>query len=171
MTCLNMGIFDKSHPDIPNFECTEPSLTTYFTTEKIVKEKSLYLCACHVLYSKDGKEIIGYFTLSTSSVNNEDKSKRDVKGPYKKVPVVLLGRFAVASKYAGNGHGKNMLKEIFAKYLEIVERAGSAALLIEPLPGAISFYQKFPIFQEFQEKEGGSLMFLAPTQEIKKLFI
>lgn len=91
------------------FDCGEEELNIFFKqySSQGVKNRDF---TCFVLTSKDGVQPIGFFTLSSASL--EDEIMGDIRGfrsGYKVIPVTLLGRLAVDKKFQGKGIGKELL--------------------------------------------------------------
>ena len=124
-----------------NFDCGNVQLNDYirFYAKQDIQK---YLTFVYVL-SDSMCEVIGYYTLSSSSVNIAEVPcaiARNIK--YRDVPVVLLGRFAVDKHFQGNGFGEKLLLSAMRKSLE--SPVASMAIVVEAKDEiAKSFYKKY----------------------------
>ena len=78
------------------------------------------VAAPFVAVEEESRRVIGYYTLSMTSVDlgnlPEDVAKKLPR--YPKVPAVLLGRLAVDERYRGRGIGKFLLMDALARSLQ-----------------------------------------------------
>jgi hypothetical protein len=85
-----------------NFNCGYKSLNDYiqnFAKQDVHKGLSI----CYVLVDDSNNNVMGYYTLSSSSIPKSDfPEELSRKIPYNDVPVALLGRLAVDEAYKGN---------------------------------------------------------------------
>jgi predicted N-acetyltransferase YhbS len=94
----------------PHFSCGNVMLDNYLHKQanQDIKRK---LSACFII-SDDDKEIKGYYTLSSSSIQRSKLPESVIKKlppSYVDLPVTLLGRLAVDIKFKGQGIGKLLL--------------------------------------------------------------
>ena len=60
------------------------------------------------------------------------------------IPVILIGRLAVDTRFAGRGLGYSLLRDALTKGLEAAHLVGSRALVVDALDDeAVGFYAKF----------------------------
>lgn len=97
-----------------------------------------------VTIERDTKLIAGYYCLSAHSIRREEMPgslRRNAPDP---IPVILVGRLAVDSRFAGWGLGGSLLADALAKGLEASDLVGSRAFLVDALNDkAVAFYAKF----------------------------
>jgi len=91
------------------------------------------------------RRVVGYYTLTTSSVPFQNVppglSKKLPKHP---IPVVLLGRLAVDQTVQGRGLGEVLLMDALARCLELSEEMGIFAVEVLAFDiEAKRFYQKY----------------------------
>lgn len=98
---------------------------------------------------EDAGNVAGYYTLAAGGVNHEDCptwAKRNMPNP---VPVIVLGRLAVATKHQGGGIGKHLLREGMRRALDASWQIGARAIFVHAIDDeAVSFYVPFG-FQTF----------------------
>lgn len=140
----------KSELDFANFDCGEPALNDYIQ-KYVSQDEKKNLCRAYVLLDDDGSSLIGYYTLSSSSVAFEEfpdeMKKRFPKYP---VPVALIGRLALGKSFQGQGIGAELIADALKRALAISQELGFAAVIVEAKnAAAVSFYKKFG-FVQFQ---------------------
>lgn len=143
-------------------------LDRYFThqADQDVKRK---LSACFVYASEDHETVIGYYTLSGSSIPQDSIPKafaRRLPPSYTSIPMILLGRIALDKKYQGQGVGSLLLIDALRRCYDTSDSLGAYAMIVDPLgENAVDFYRKFG----FMELPDSKKMFL-PMQTIRELF-
>ncbi len=144
MMQLNTVPLHSSHKKTA-FKCGISLLDNYLhkQAKQDVKRK---LAACFVLIN-EGKEIIGYYTLSNLSVvqqNIPEVYAKKYPSSYTKLPVTLLGRLAVDERYKGKGMGQYLLIDALLRSFAASASIGSIAVVTDPInESARSFYTKF----------------------------
>lgn len=157
--------FDRSLEGRDSFFCGKEPLDDYlkkFITQDIRRN----LVAAFALVN-DQNEILGYFTLSNSSIPKESVRSDFQKhtGAYGAIPVTLLGRLAVDQRLKGKGFGKILLINALKRAYEVSKNViGSCAIIVDPIDDeARFFYLKFG----FESLDTGK-MFL-PMSVVKTL--
>lgn len=92
----------------------------------------------------DGQRVAGYYCLATGSIERESLSsarlRKNLPDP---IPILVLGRLAIARDYQGRGLGKALLKDAILKTVTASEIAGVRALVVHAIDDAAArFYQK-----------------------------
>lgn len=95
--------------------------------------------------SQSGSDIAGYYTLAYGSVEFGAAPSRVTKGLARHpVPVMLLARLAVDRKFAGQGLGKELLRDALLRTLAAADIAGLRAVVVDAKDEAAKgFYEKF----------------------------
>lgn len=150
-----------------DFSCGKPLLDNYLQKQagQDVKRK---LCA--VFAMTDGTTIVGYYTLSNTSINREiipEDLRKKMPASYTDLPATLLGRLAVNEKYRGKGLGELLLLDALKRSFEVSQaQIGSMAIIVDPLDeDAEAFYKKY----DFISLPDSKKMFL-PMLSIAPLF-
>lgn len=117
----------------------------------------------------DESRVIGYYTLSSTSISRDlvpEGVQKKMPPSYHDLPATLLGRLAVDQNYKGQRLGEYLLMDALRVALETAENhVGSMALIVDPLDNdAEAFYAKY----DFIRLDSGK-MFL-PMQTIGALF-
>ena len=128
---------------VSDFDCGDEELNRYirqFADQHGRRGVSRTFVACPVA---DRTRIIGYFTISTASVAAE-AAVTDENLPRHPIPVMHLGRFAVAAEFQGQGSiGPGMLGEVYDIALTLSERVGCYAIdVLAKTDRAKRFYER-----------------------------
>lgn len=112
--------------------------------EKILK-KNQKSGACRTFVICDNNKVIGFYCLSTGSIQHRQltlgRFKRNMPNP---IPVIILGRLAIDKNYKAKGLGAALLKDVILRSKEVSKQVGSRALLVHILTDeANAFYIKF----------------------------
>ena len=148
-----------------DFSCGEPSLDAYIQRQASQDVKR-DLAVCYVLSRRDSA-ILGYYTLSASSVNLTDLPQELAKkaGRYALVPAVLLGRLAVDLRFQGQGLSALLLTDALKRALRT--GVGVKLVIVDALnERAVSFYLHY----EFQRFVDIPMRLYIPTGAIRTLF-
>lgn len=148
------------------FTCGEPSLDSYLQRQASQDVKR-DLAACYVLSERVSGALIGYYTLSASSIELNDLPPTLAKkaGRYALVPAALLGRLAVDRRWQGQGMSSLLLMDALRRTL----RTGIAVklVIVDALnESAARYYERY----QFQRLADNSLRLFLPTATIRELF-
>ena len=134
----------KQH-DRKSFDCGEPSLNQYlhrYANQDVRRRVNRVFVA-----SPPGEpgQVIGYYSLSAGSLAADDlPEKLRRRLPKYPVPVVLLGRLAVANSYQGKGFGSILLTDSLRRVLEASQVMAIYAVLVDALNDrAAEYYRQF----------------------------
>lgn len=144
MTLLRIEPLGKRHTR-ESFSCGQPALDHYIReiASQDLKKKSAVV---YVLTVASDVRIIGYYTLSASSVPLDDFPDDVAKklSKYPDVPVTLIGRLAVDLKHQNGGCGKKLLIDALRMSHENSLRVASTAVIVDAKGSAsTAFYKKF----------------------------
>lgn len=128
-----------------SFDCGERSLNQYlyrYASQDIRRRVSRVFAASP---SDKPKRVLGYYTLSAGSLdasNLPEKLQRRLPGY--PVPVVLLGRLAVAESHQGKGLGSILLADAFQRIAQASQVMVVYAVVVDALhEQAAGFYRQF----------------------------
>ena len=142
---LKIEKLNKNHQK-NNFDCDNALLNSYIQ-KQAKQDVSRDLPACYVLNNTENQVVMGYYTLSGNSIDRNDfppELAQKMPPPYTNLPTILLGRLAVDKAEKGKGFGGILLLDAFKECVDISERLGILAVIVEPVDeNAISFYQKY----------------------------
>lgn len=126
--------------DLSQFACGESSLDNWLKRRALQNEEA---GASRTYVLRAGREIAGYYALATGAIAHEEatgKVRRNMPDP---VPVIILGRLAIASKFQGRGIGTALLRDAVLRIVQAAEIAGIRAILVHAISDqAKRFYEK-----------------------------
>ena len=133
----------------PLFSCGKPSLDTYLKRQakQDVKRR---ISRVYVATKPDSEsDIVGYYTLSTLSVDlSELPAELLKKLPKHPLPAALIGRLAVSEGYQGQGIGSVLLVDAIKRTMAVSMSIGIYAVVVDALDDqAAAFYQHFGFLQ------------------------
>lgn len=127
--------------DLTQFSCGETSLDHWlrnraFQNEKSGASRSYVVCA--------GGCVVGYYALAAGAVAHTEAAARIKRNMPDPVPVILIGRLAVDSRFQGRGIGADLLRDAVLRSLQAAEIAGIRAILVSAISAeAKKFYERF----------------------------
>lgn len=160
VTALNLD-WDRA-----SFSCGIDALDRYFR-QQAGQEVRRYVAAVFVLRDQVQERIAGYYTLAATSVKvSEFPPEITKKLPrYPLLPATLLGRFAIDTRYQGQGLGSFLLMDALQRCL--LSEIASVAVVVEAKDAqAEAFYQH----HEFIPFPDQLLRLYLPMATIAKLF-
>lgn len=137
-----------------DFFCGKEPLDRYLKEQASQDARRRVAAPFILTLNNDHKTIIGYYTLSALSVNLQDLPEEVSKKlpAYPLVPVTLLGRLAVDSRYNGKGSGEFLLSDALQRAFTQSSQIAAAAVVVDPIDEeAASFYRHFD-FRDFPNK-------------------
>lgn len=136
------SVLEKSH-NRKNFSCGVNELDLYLI-QYVSQDVKKRLAVCYVV-ADGARNIIGYYTLSSNSIDLSDIPEDLSKAlKYTEIPVVIIGRLAVHQDYQGNRLGQNLLIDALKRIVEISALIGNHAVIVDPInEKAEKFYAKF----------------------------
>ena len=140
------------HHDRVTFSCGNEQLDRYLHLVA-TQDKKKNIAIPYVIFDRDRQTIIGYYTLSMSSINLEQLPAQITKKlpKYPIVGVTLIGRLAVSSDYKGSGWGKLLIMDALHRSLAASKATASFAVVVDAIDdAAVRFYQRFD-FQPFPD--------------------
>jgi GNAT superfamily N-acetyltransferase len=145
-----------------NFNCGNASLDQYLG-QQAGQDNRRDLARVWVAVGDDNPAtILGYFTLSATSVSREgfpeDLGKRLPKYP---IPAALIGRLAIDRSHAGMGLGGALLGRAIAMLLGACRTIALTVVVVDPIDGrTAAFYRRFG-FTAFGSAQGRMFLTIA----------
>lgn len=115
---LRVEPFDREHHDRKGFSCGEPSLDEYLARQA-GQDVRRDLASLFCMVDGGTPEIVGYYTLSASSLRVDDLPEDLTRRlpHYPEVPAVLLGRLAIRTDRQGAALGEALLFDAMERSL------------------------------------------------------
>jgi GNAT superfamily N-acetyltransferase len=126
--------------EVEGFHCGQEALNQFLIRHALASQRA---GSAQTYVALAGKMVAGYYSLTVGEVAFADASERLAKGlPRHPVPVMLLARLAVATKWQGHGLGSGLLKDAMLRTLQAADIAGIRALAVHAKDAdARAFYQ------------------------------
>lgn len=115
---------------LDDFESGEPSLDEWLK-KRALKNQVSGASRCFVLCN--GKEVIGYYSLSTGAINHSTALKAMRRNMPDPLPVLLLGRLAIDRKYHNLGLGSALLRDAMLRAVNIAGEVGIVSMIVHAL--------------------------------------
>jgi GNAT superfamily N-acetyltransferase len=148
------------------FCCGVEQLDRYFQ-QQATQDQRRFVAAPFVALDLDRNQIIGYYTLSATSILLEDLPPDIAKKlpKYPLLPATLLGRLAIHQSYQKQGWGDCLLMD--ALYRSYINEIASIAVVVDALnESAVSFYE---YYQFIRFPDHPHRLFL-PMKSIQNIF-
>jgi len=131
------------HDNVADFRCGEQSLDNWLNL-RAIKNEGAGSSRTFVSIERESGLIAGYYCLSASSICRDEAGAALGRNAPDPVPVLLIGRLAVDTRFERRGVGSSLLQDAIIKGIEASRLIGSRAFLVHALDdAAASFYLKF----------------------------
>jgi GNAT superfamily N-acetyltransferase len=124
--------------ELAEFDCGEPSLNTWLRRRAIANQLS---GASRTFVACEGNQVAGYYALASSAIvpaATPGRFRRNMPDP---VPVVVLGRLAVAKGYHGKGLGCALFHDAALRVIQAADVIGIRGLVVHALSAEVkAFY-------------------------------
>ena len=113
---------------LTGFDCGKEALNQWLRVHALANQKADYT---QVMVVTSGADVVGFYGLSMSSVHRDDAPKKIKPHPAPRdIPCLLLGQFAVDTRWSGKGIGAGLLKDALTRAIRIADQAGMRALVV-----------------------------------------
>ncbi|MBB5347700.1 GNAT family N-acetyltransferase [Desulfoprunum benzoelyticum] len=141
-----MGRLTAPEPITPGhgldqFDCGIQTLNQWLQRQALINETT---GASRTFVTCDHQRVVGFYALATGSVRRGEAPGRVKRGMPDPLPVMVLGRLAVARHWQKHGVGAGLLKDAVLRTLTVSRKAGIRALLVHALSeSAKDFYLRY----------------------------
>src|SRR5207244_575121 len=112
------------------FTCGEPPLDDYLKRYAWINHTA-GIARCYVL-DADSHNLAGYYTLSPRSIERDMlTASMTIRLPKYPLPVVCLGRFAVATSLQRRGYGTQLMRDALARSLHYSNSVGALGVYLD----------------------------------------
>lgn len=155
---LRLELLDAHH-DRETFVCGNGALDRYLR-EQAGQDSRRGLARIFVAVAVDQPALIlGFFTLSATSVMRDDLSAEVAKGlPRYPIPAALIGRFAIHKDYARQGLGRALLGEAVRKIATASATVAIMVVVVDPIDAAARAFYRTLGFRDFRTIEGRTFL-------------
>ena len=128
--------------EVEEFTCCQPELDRFLIRHALQAQQAN---SSQTYVGLSDKTIIGYYTIVAGEVRHTDAPERIVKGmPRHPIPILILARLAVHSKWQGRGIGAGLLLDALGRTLQVADIIGVRALAVHAKDSsAADFYRHF----------------------------
>ena len=130
-----------SELEIGSFHCGDYDLDVFFHNYALENEEE-NISRTFVLLTKKERQIVGYFTLSCGGLLEKELGSNK-KYPKYQLPMVRLGRLAIAPQYQKKGFGRRILLHIFQTVLDVSKKVAILGIFVDAKEKSVSYYQQF----------------------------
>jgi GNAT superfamily N-acetyltransferase len=132
--------------DLQDFDCGTPVLNEWLWRH--AKANQVSGGSKTYLATQDG-QVLGYVALAVGSIRRTDAPRRIAQGQPRDIPVLIVGRLAVAIKAQKLGVGSALLSLALNQAVAVAEIVGIRAVLVRAKDdNAKAFYQHVAEFEE-----------------------
>ena len=145
-TTFVVTLLEPAKHDRAAFSCGEPSLDTYLQRQASQDLKRRAAVTYVMTERKEAGHIMGYYTLSATSVKLSDIPQATQKklARYPDVPASLIGRLAIGEQHKGQGLGAQLLRHALLQSLAQSQALAIAVVVVDALnDDAKRFYEHY----------------------------
>lgn len=141
MTRFTIEKLDGNHA-VETFDCGEEALNNFFVRHALQSQRAN---ASQTYIGLADGDVIGFYSLAVGQIEHEDAPARVTKGlAHHPVPIMLLARLAIDTRWQGRGAGAGLLKDAMRRTLQAADIAGIRALVVHAKDdSARRFYEHF----------------------------
>lgn len=141
MTAFRIEKLHRSH-DLDSFDCGRQALNRFLTRHAFQSQQA---GDSYTYIAFADEEVAGYYTLVAGPVEYSDAPERLTNGLARHaVPIILLARLAVGTRWQSKGLGSGLLKDAILRTLQAADIAGIPAFAVHAKDNeAKSFYEHF----------------------------
>lgn len=152
-------LLNASH-DFSRFGCGNEALDDWLKGHALDSEGK----TARTYVACDGNSVIGYYCISSGSVERSELPKAMKKhGLPSRIPVAIIGRLARDLTFKGTGLGLDLLQDALSKIVVASETIGIRCVLVHAIDEQAA---KFWKDNEFIESPIGSRTFFLPIETI-----
>jgi len=124
---------------VAGFSCGRESLDRYLIRDALKRDAAGD--AKVVVLATTDLEVIGYYTVSSASVSRKAATRNLRRNSPESVPMALIGRFAIDSRYQRQGLGMALMKDAILRIALASEQIGIKGVLLHAIDDdAKAFY-------------------------------
>lgn len=128
---------------VREFKSAEESLNAWLRDRALSNERAGNT-RTFVSVDLDTGLIAGYYCMCASALVHEDANAALKKNSPNPIPVILIGRLAVDTRFSGMGLGRSLLQDALSKAVTAARIVGSRAVIVHALnEPAARFYEKY----------------------------
>ena len=133
---------EKLEPDhdLSSFDSGSPVLDDWLRRRALPNQES---GASRAYVIRAGQRVIGYYALAAGAVAQAEATGRTRRNMPDPIPVMVIGRLAIDSRYQGLGLGRALLRDAILRTMQAADIAGIRAILVHAISEeAKRFYER-----------------------------
>ena len=142
----------------------------YVTKGRCIDDHALHKARCYVASEVGSKEVLGFYTLSLTSLKPEDTSPEEATKKFGSwaIPLVYLGQIGVHQPYQrGYGIGSAMMLHAFEQCTKIADIAGTYGLMLDAANEDVAGWYEGLSFFRFDQESDGRIKMICPLGRIR----
>jgi GNAT superfamily N-acetyltransferase len=146
-----------------NFDCGNDVLNDWLK-KRALKNQASGASRTFVIGNED--RVVGYYALSSGSVERLEAPKAIARNMPETIPVMLLARLAIELDSQGQGLGAALLKDALLRVLSVAKNVGVRAILVHAISEDA---KRFYLGYGFQVSPIDSMTLVLPMKNIEAL--
>ena len=138
---LNRTVELNDEHDLVNFNCGVPELNSWLHNSALKNQRDN---TSRTFVLLEGTNVIAFYCLATASTERESLPNSKQRNSPRDVPLISLGRLAVAIEFQGLGLGAHLLRDAIARSLAATEHVAAKFMRVDAKDDDVAkFYQRF----------------------------
>jgi predicted GNAT family N-acyltransferase len=124
-----------------SFDCGVPDLNTWLRTSALRNQKEN---TSRTFVFTENEVVVAFYCLATASTERESLPNSKQRNSPRDVPLISLGRLAVAIEFQGLGIGALLLRDAIARSLAATEHVAAKFMRVDAKDNdVVKFYERF----------------------------
>ena len=138
---LNRTIELNVEHDLVNFDCGVPELNSWLHNSALKNQRDN---TSRTFVLLEGTKVIAFYCLATASTERESLPNSKQRNSPRDVPLISLGRLAVAIEFQGLGLGALLVRDAIARSLAATEHVAAKFMRVDAKDDDVAkFYERF----------------------------
>lgn len=113
------------------FECGDEKIDEYFRKSALLTEEEGFSRVFLMLCQADESRVVGFYTLSDSSIPAQELPSEFMKGFLFPCPAKLIGQFAIDKSFSGQGFSRPLLWDAYRRIALSSKTSGCRAVKVD----------------------------------------
>ncbi len=149
--------------EISEFDCGNDVLNDWLIKRALKNQNS---GASRTFVICQDNQVIGYYALASGSVERMATPKSIARNMPEPIPVMVLGRLAIAARMQGQRLGSALLKDALLRTLSVSKNVGVRAILVHAISEDA---KRFYLGYGFQVSPIDTMTLMLPIRHIERL--
>ena len=138
---LNRTVELNVEHDLVSFDCGVPELNSWLHKSALKNQRDN---TSRTFVLLEGTMVIAFYCLATASTERKSLPNSKQRNSPRDVPLISLGRLAVAIEFQGLGLGAHLLRDAIARSLAATEHVAAKFMRVDAKDDDVAkFYQRF----------------------------